>query len=99
MLEKAKDNDTETGSVRASKDEEKGKISIYEALQVLIEHGHNKDEILYKYSREELALFYEKCARTDTLKDARFIEGVIAGIGGAFGGGKEVTKMLKEMRK
>lgn len=77
---------------------EKEKISIYEALQVLIEHGHDKYKLLNEYSREELSIFYEKCIRTDTLKDARFIESVSCGIGMAFGGSKEVRKLLKEMR-
>ena len=72
---------------------------MFEALQVLIEHGHDKHKLLNDYSREELGLFYEKCIRTDMLRDARFIEGVMAGIGGAFGGGKEVNKLLREMRK
>lgn len=97
MFDKAKGENAESGD--KERDKEKSKVSIYEALQVLIEHGHDKEKILYNYSREELALFYEKCARTDILRDARFIEGVIAGIGGAFGGGKEISKMLKEMRK
>lgn len=68
-------------------------------MQVLIEHGHNEDDLLRKYSREKLALFYEQCVRTDNKKDARFIEAVMAGIGGAFGGGKEVTKLLQKMRE
>jgi hypothetical protein len=89
----------ETKEGRKENEEDKERISIYEALQVLIEHGHDKDKILNTYSREELTIFYEKCSRLDTLKDARFIETVMAGIGGAFGGGKEVTKLLKAMRK
>ena len=94
MYEQAKGDSTKT-----DKEKDKSKVSLFEALQVLIEHGHNKQQLLTEYSREELALFYEKCIRTDTLRDARFIEGVIAGIGGAFGGGKEVKNLLKKMRE
>lgn len=32
-------------------------------------------------------------------RDASFIENVMAGIGGAFGGGKEVIKLTEKMRE
>lgn len=31
--------------------------------------------------------------------NADFIEGVVCAIGGAFGGAKQVTKMIEEMRR
>ena len=66
---------------------------------MLIAHGHDKETILRTYSREELALFYEKCIKLDMRQKADFIESVLAGIGGAFGGGKKVEKLLADMRK
>jgi hypothetical protein len=68
-------------------------------MQVLIEHGHNKNDIINSYSREELALFYEKCIKQDMRHNADFIEAVMAGIGGAFGGGNKITKLTRDMRK
>ena len=65
----------------------------------MIEHGHDKEKILKEYNKEELALFYEKCIKQDMKHNADFIEAVVCGIGGAFGGGKQLTKMLEEMRK
>ena len=97
MYEQAKGDTSEGGRKKSKKDEVK--VSLFEALQVLIEHGHDKNKLLNEYSREELALFYEKCVRVDTLKDARMIENLMCGIGGAFSGGKEVKKLLKTMRE
>ena len=74
-------------------------MSIYEAINVLIAHGHSKEDILKNYSKEEITMFYEKCVKYDRMQKADFIESVLAGIGGAFGGGKKIEKLLKEMRK
>ena len=74
-------------------------VSIYEVINTLIAHGHKKEEILRSYSREEMTLFYEKCIKLDLREKADFIESVVAGIGGAFGGGKQLEKLLTEMRK
>jgi hypothetical protein len=65
---------------------------------VLIAHGHNKDEILKNYSKEEITMFYEKCVKLDMRNNANFIENVIISVGGAFGGGKQVEKLLAKMR-
>lgn len=51
------------------------------------------------YSREEISIFYEKCLRYDMRQKADFVESVLMGIGGAFGGGKKVEKILTDMRK
>ena len=85
--------------IHSHRNEEDEEVSIYEVINTLIAHGHKKEEILNNYSKEELTLFYEKCIKLDTRHNADFIESVIAGIGGAFGGGKEVEKLLAEMRK
>jgi len=74
-------------------------VSLYEAINTLISHGHDKETILRTYSKDEISLFYEKCLKYDMSKKADFIEGVLAGIGGAFGGGKKIEKLLKDMRK
>lgn len=65
----------------------------------MIEHGHNKYDILNEYSREEVAIFYEKCVKEDILKNADFIEDVMAAIGGTFGNSKKVIKLLQDMKK
>ena len=66
---------------------------------MLIAHGHNREDILKNYSKEELTLYYEKCIRYDRQQSANFIESVIVGIGGAFGGGKKVEKLLAQIRE
>ena len=53
---------------------------------------------MHKYSKDEIEICYEKCIKQDTAKNADFIESVMAGIGGAFGGGKEIQKLLDTMR-
>lgn len=82
---------------KRKKDEDE--ISIYDAINTLVAHGHNKDDILRNYSKDEIAIFYNKCISLDLRNKADFIESVLAGIGGAFGGGKKVEKLLKELRK
>lgn len=74
-------------------------VSIYDAINTLIAHGHDKDAIIRTYSREEIALFYEKCLKYDMRNKADDIESVLAGIGGAFGGGKKIEKLLAKMRE
>ena len=44
-------------------------------------------------------MFYDKCLRYDMRQSASQIEAVMAGIGGAFGGGKKIEKLLKQMRE
>ena len=97
MYEQARGEDEEEVPKKRKKDEVN--VSLYEAINVLIAHGHDKETILRTYSREELALFYEKCIKMDMRQKADFIESVLAGIGGAFGGGKKVEKLLADMRK
>lgn len=70
-----------------------------EAINTLIAHGHDKDKILRTYSKEEISLYYEKCIKFDMKSKADFIESVLAGIGGAFGGGKKIEKLLMDLRK
>ena len=65
----------------------------------MIEHGHDKDKILREYSKEEIALFYDKCIRQDMKHDADFANAVMLGIAGSFGGGKKVQKILDKMRE
>lgn len=68
---------------------------------MLISHGHDKYKILHEYSKEEVALFYEKCVKYDMRHEADFIEAVMAGIGGAFSdkkNSKNIEKLLKELR-
>lgn len=72
---------------------------MFDVINVLVAHGHDKDKILRTYSREEVAIFYEKCLRYDMRQKADFVESVLMGIGGAFGGGKKVEKILTDMRK
>ena len=75
-------------------------ISFYDALQVLIEHGHDKYKVLHEYSKEEVALFYEKCMKHNQRNSADFIESVAMGIGIAFGGvDKRSEKILKQMKE
>lgn len=45
-----------------------------------------------------VALFYEKCVREDMRRQADFIEGVAAAIGGAFGGMKKLDGAIRQMR-
>lgn len=68
-------------------------------MQVLIDHGHTKESVLNDYTSEEIRILYEKCVKGDTRRDANFIENVMAGIGGAFGGGKEIKKLTDKMRE
>lgn len=68
-------------------------------VQLLIEHGHTKEAILHEYSFVELPLFYEKILKAQFNNRADFIEDVIAGIGGAFGGYKQIQSLLGQMRK
>lgn len=65
----------------------------------MIEHGHDKEKILHNYSKEEVAMFYEKCIRQDMKHDADFASAVMLGIAGSFGGGKKVQKILDKMRE
>nr|DAF57520.1 MAG TPA: hypothetical protein [Myoviridae sp. ctqfO1]DAU04452.1 MAG TPA: hypothetical protein [Inoviridae sp.] len=44
-------------------------------------------------------MFYEKCIKYDMRQNADFIEGVMVGISGAFGGSKKIPKLLEDMRK
>ena len=74
-------------------------VSLYDAINTLIAHGHDKETILRTYSKEEICMFYEKCIKYDMRNKADSIESVLAGIGGAFGGGKQVEKLLIDMRK
>ena len=73
-------------------------VSLYDAINTLVAHGHNKDDILRNYSKDEISIFYDRCISLDLRNKADFIESVLAGIGGAFGGGKKVEKLLKELR-
>ena len=50
-----------------------------------------------EYSKEEVALFYEKCIKQDMKHDADFASAVMLCIGGSFGGGKKVQKILDKM--
>ena len=54
---------------------------------------------MHEYSKEEISVFYDKCVRYDLRQSASQIEAVMAGIGGAFGGGKKIEKLLKQMRE
>ena len=92
MWEKANGKD---GKAKSEDEEE---VSLYDTINVLIAHGHNKDEILKNYSKEEITMFYEKCVKLDMWNNANFIENVIISVGGAFGGGKQVEKLLAKMR-
>lgn len=65
----------------------------------MISHGHNKYDILNNYSREELAVFYEKCKMEEYAQEALMIESVMAGIGGAFSGkNNKIQKVITELR-
>lgn len=94
MYEQARKEDS-----KERKTNKEVEVSLYEAINTLIAHGHDKETILRTYSRDEIALFYEKCLKTDMKNKADFIESVSIGIGGAFGGGKKVEKLLADMRK
>lgn len=74
-------------------------VTLYDAINTLVAHGHNKEEVIRTYSREEIALFYEKCIKFDRRSNADFIESVMVGIAGAFGGNKKIPKLLEDMRK
>ena len=68
-------------------------------MQVLIEHGHDKNKVLREYSRDEITIFYEKCIKQDMRHTADFIDAVGLGIGMAFGGsGKKIQKIVEDMR-
>ena len=86
---------------RRRKEEEQ--ISIYDAIQCLIEHGHDKDKILREYSREEIMMYYEKCVKQDMRKNAYDCEMTAMAIGLAFSGngnsGKRITKLLDKMKE
>lgn len=67
-------------------------------VQKLIGSGHKRHEILNVYSMPEVRIFYEKIVRQEMQRQADYIEAVMAGIGGSFGGGDEVTNMVRELR-
>lgn len=67
-------------------------------VQKLVGSGHRKAEILDVYSLPEIRIFYEKVVRQEMQRQADYIEAVMAGIGGSFGGGQEVTGMLRKLR-
>ena len=67
-------------------------------MQVLVEHGHNKNDILHNYSKEEISVFYDKCVKQDMKHDADFATMVSLGIASSFGGGKKVQNILDQMR-
>nr|DAT40216.1 MAG TPA: hypothetical protein [Caudoviricetes sp.] len=95
MWEKANGKDGEKETEESDEEE----VSLYDTINVLVAHGHNKDEILKHYSKDEITMFYEKCVKLDMRNSASFIESVIIGVGGAFGGGKQVEKILAKMRE
>lgn len=68
-------------------------------MQKLTANGHRKAEILHEYSVPEIQILYEKIIKMELNQRADFIEGVIAGVGGCFGGYKEVEKVIKDLRK
>lgn len=74
-------------------------ITLYDAINTLVAHGHDKEEIIRTYSKEEITMFYEKCIKYDRRSNADFIESVMVGIAGAFGGNKKIPKLLEDMRK
>ena len=94
MLEQAKG---ENAKESIKKDEVE--VTLYDAINTLVAHGHNKEEVIRTYSREEITLFYEKCIKFDRRSNADFIESVMVGIAGAFGGNKKIPKLLEDMRK
>ena len=97
MYEQAKGEDSEEKPKRKRKGEIE--VSLYDAINTLVAHGHNKEAILRTYSKEEISLFYEKCLKYDMRNKADFIESVLAGIGGAFGGGNKIEKLLTNLRE
>ena len=64
----------------------------------MISHGHDRRAILNDYSMAMVALFYEKAVMEDLRKRADFIEDTAAAIGVAFGGGKQIENVLRQMR-
>ena len=53
-----------------------------------------------EYSREEIAIFYERCVKQDRRHTADFIDAVGLGIGMAFGGsGKKIQKIVEDLRE
>lgn len=74
-------------------------VTIYDAINTLVAHGHDKEKIIHTYSKDEISMFYEKCIKYDMRQNADFIEGVMVGISGAFGGSKKIPKLLEDMRK
>lgn len=80
--------------------EEDGAFSVtpYDIVQKLTEHGHDRETILHVYSLPEIRILYEKCWRSELARRADFIEDVMAGIGGCFGGAKEVDKLVRSLR-
>jgi hypothetical protein len=54
---------------------------------------------MYEYSVPELRTFYEKIVSDEMREQADFIDGVVAGIGGAFGGYKQLQNSLALLRK
>jgi hypothetical protein len=51
-----------------------------------------------EYSLPEIRLLFEKVQAEEYAARADFIEDVVAGIGGAFGGFDDLKPMLKELR-
>jgi hypothetical protein len=47
----------------------------------------------------EIKIFYEKSLKGEMYQQADFIEAVVAGIGGSFGGYKQVSGMIEKMRE
>ena len=94
MLEQTKGE-----SAKESIKKDEVEVTLYDAINTLVAHGHNKEEVIRTYSREEITLFYEKCIKFDRRSNADFIESVMVGIAGAFGGNKKIPKLLEDMRK
>ncbi len=51
-----------------------------------------------EYSLPEIRLLFEKVQAEEYASRADFIEDVVAGIGGAFGGFDDLKPMLRELR-
>lgn len=47
----------------------------------------------------EIRILYEKAVRDEMHQRADFIEGIVAGVGGCFGGYKEIERVVSDLRR
>lgn len=88
-------------SLFVKKTEEKSKdgITAEQAATFLVEYGHLYDDVLDKYTLDQVVMFLQNIIAREQYKKADNAESVMLGIGGSFASKPDkVTKLLQEMK-